>query len=184
MSLIFGALLGFAAIFFKVTEDPIIDQVENLMPQTQCGQCGYPGCRPYAKAVIEGDAINKCTPGGATTIKALAEILGRDLPDFNDDEDHNTIKQHAFIDEDACIGCTKCIQVCPVDAILGAVKLMHTVIQNECTGCEICIDSCPKDCIEMKPIQLKPATWCWPTPKKQQIGSIIISDRMNENQTV
>ena len=153
LSLLFGAILGFAAVRYQVQGNPIVEQIDQLLPQTQCGQCGFPGCRPYAAAIVEGAAINKCPPGGQTTINALADLLNMEVPTL--DAEHgveSAIKKVAFIREDECIGCTKCIQACPVDAILGAAKYMHTVIADECTGCDLCVEPCPVDCIEMQPV--------------------------------
>lgn len=130
-----------------------IEQIEDLLPQTQCGQCGHMGCRPYAEAIAHGEAINRCPPGGERTIKALAQLLHAEiLPlDMDGPPPPRTL---AYIREDECIGCTKCIQACPVDAIVGAAKLMHTVIAAECTGCDLCVEPCPVDCIEMRPLPL------------------------------
>ena len=143
--------------------DEVARLVNKLLPQTQCAQCGYPGCRPYAEAITRGDAdINQCPPGGAVTIVALAELLGRDPKPL--DRHYGTLmpKQVAVIDEAVCIGCFKCIQVCPVDAILGAPKQMHAVIASECTGCELCIVPCPVDCISMTEVNQGIASWRWP----------------------
>lgn len=145
LALCFGALLGFAETRFKVDEDPIVDQIDALLPQTQCGQCGHPGCRPYAESIAQGEAINRCPPGGDSTIEALAHLLGRDPLPLDAEADANSEKRVAFIREAECIGCTKCIQACPVDAIVGAAKLMHTVIVDECTGCDLCVAPCPVD---------------------------------------
>ncbi len=161
----FGALLGYAAVKFKVEGNPIVEQVDALLPQTQCGQCGHPGCRPYAEGVTEGEAINKCVPGGDDTIRALADLLGREFIPL--DEEHGQApetKMTAMIREAECIGCTKCIQACPVDAILGAAKQMHTVIIDECTGCDLCVEPCPVDCIDMIPVAVTPQTWSWNAP--------------------
>lgn len=129
-----------------------IIQIDSLLPQTQCGYCGYAGCRPYAEAILSGDAINKCPPGGQHTIDRLARLV--DEPSQALDPAHGETREFAVarIREEECIGCTKCIQACPVDAILGAAKLMHTVITSECTGCDLCLDPCPVDCIDMEPI--------------------------------
>jgi electron transport complex protein RnfB len=165
LSIIFGAVLGYAAVKFKVEGDPIVEQIDSLLPQTQCGQCGYPGCRPYAEAIANGDTINKCPPGGQTTINAIADLLDVEAPTL--DEEHgeeSDVKTVAYIREDECIGCTKCIQACPVDAILGAAKLMHTVIISECTGCDLCVEPCPVDCIDMLPVAKGLGDWKWDIP--------------------
>nr|WP_086940588.1 electron transport complex subunit RsxB [Thaumasiovibrio occultus] len=157
LAAVFGIVLGFAEVKFKVEADPIVDQIDAILPQTQCGQCGYPGCRPYAEAIANGDVINKCPPGGQATIDKLADLMGVDA----DAPAQESIKKVAFIREDECIGCTKCIQACPVDAIIGGTKAIHTVIKDECTGCDLCVDPCPTDCIEMIPIAATPETWKW-----------------------
>lgn len=166
LSLIFGAILGFASIRFKVEGNPVVDQLDALLPQTQCGQCSYPGCRPYAEAIAEGgESINKCPPGGEGTIAAIADLLGVEPEPL--DAEHGAEKESAMvavIREDECIGCTKCIQACPVDAILGAAKQMHTVIESECTGCDLCLDPCPVDCIDMLPIDGGLGAWHWEKP--------------------
>lgn len=162
---VFGALLGFAAIGFRVEGNPISEQINALLPQTQCGQCGYPGCRPYSEAIADGDAINKCPPGGEETIQALADLLDVDPQPL--DAEHGTEKEPvvAWIREAECIGCTKCIQACPVDAILGAAKVMHTVIADECTGCDLCIEPCPVDCIDLIPRKSGIGFWHWQLPE-------------------
>ncbi|NRA71183.1 MAG: electron transport complex subunit RsxB [Gammaproteobacteria bacterium] len=160
LGLVFGLLLGYASIKFKVKEDPVAEKIDLLLPQTQCGQCGYPGCRPYAEAVANGDDITKCAPGGKATIEQIADLLSVPIPD-NSNNDDIVIKKVAFIIEDDCIGCTKCIQACPVDAILGTTKQMHTVIIDECTGCDLCVEPCPVDCIEMIPVAQTTKNWNW-----------------------
>ncbi|MBD1559251.1 electron transport complex subunit RsxB [Vibrio sp. S9_S30] len=160
LAAIFGAILGFASIKFKVQADPIVDQIDDILPQTQCGQCGYPGCRPYAEAIANGDAITKCPPGGQATIEKLADLMGVE-PGEGAHDPEKSIKKVAFIHEDMCIGCTKCIQACPVDAIVGGNKALHTVIKDECTGCDLCVAPCPTDCIEMIPIAQTTETWKW-----------------------
>ena len=167
ISILFGGLLGYAAIRFRVEGDPIVQQIDSLLPQTQCGQCGYPGCRPYAEAIANGDEINKCPPGGEPTIAALADLLGREVIPLTEEKEEKP-KSVAVIREAECIGCTKCIQACPVDAILGAAKHMHTVIADECTGCELCLPPCPVDCIDMVEIATDSRSWHWQAPTTEQ----------------
>ncbi|NCP64901.1 MAG: electron transport complex subunit RsxB [Paraglaciecola sp.] len=161
LALIFGAILGYAAIRFKVESDLLVEQIDAILPQTQCGQCGYPGCKPYAQAIAEGDAINKCPPGGDATIKKLADLMGVEATSLDSAHGQEDVKKVAVIREDECIGCTKCIQACPVDAIVGAAKQMHTVIADECTGCDLCVEPCPVDCIDMLPRPNSSAAWRW-----------------------
>lgn len=161
LSLLFGSLLGYAAIRFKVEGDPLVEQIDEILPQTQCGQCGYPGCKPYAEAIANGDDINKCPPGGEATIKKLADLMGVEPKPLDDAHGSEEVKKVAVIREDECIGCTKCIQACPVDAILGATRQMHTVIADECTGCDLCVAPCPVDCIDMVPVKSNAKNWQW-----------------------
>jgi len=127
----------------------LIQRIDALLPQTQCGKCGHPGCKPYAEGIAKGEAINKCPPGGQETIAGLAQLLNVPMLELDTSRGDGPA-QIAFIREAECIGCTKCIQACPVDAIVGAAKLMHTVIIDECTGCDLCVAPCPVDCIEMR----------------------------------
>jgi electron transport complex protein RnfB len=128
-----------------------VKDIDALLPQTQCGECGYSGCLPYAEALAQGTAaINQCPPGGVATVKALASLLRQNAEPYLAAAENNTRPPAiALIREDECIGCTKCIKACPVDAIIGSGKLMHTVISHECTGCGLCVSPCPVDCIEM-----------------------------------
>jgi RnfABCDGE-type electron transport complex B subunit len=135
----------------------LVALINGLLPQTQCGQCGHPGCRPYAEAVAIGEKLNRCPPGGAVTIRELAALLGREELPLDPEHGIERERRIARIREAECIGCTKCIQACPVDAILGAPKLMHTVIVSECTGCDLCVEPCPVDCIDMLPVSAVPA---------------------------
>ncbi len=164
LALVFGALLGYAAVRFRVEGDPIVDQINALLPQTQCGQCGFPGCKPYAEAIANGEAINKCPPGGETTIQALADLLDVEALPLDGEHGEEKPPMVAYIREAECIGCTKCIQACPVDAILGAAKQMHTVIVDECTGCDLCVEPCPVDCIDMVPLPVTTRNWRWDMP--------------------
>lgn len=166
LAVIFGLLLGFAAVKFRVEGDPIVDKIDAVLPQTQCGQCQYAGCHPYAEAIAAGEAdINRCPPGGEAVILALSDLLGVDPKPLDAEVGEEKLKQVAYIDEQTCIGCTLCIQACPVDAILGAAKQMHTIIANECTGCEKCIEPCPVDCIFMIDIEETINDWKWPFPQ-------------------
>ncbi len=161
IAVVFGLLLAYSAIRFKVEGDPVVDRIDAILPQTQCGQCTYAGCRPYAEAIAAGQAdINQCPPGGEATIIALADLLDVEVKPLNaehgEEKPHKTVVR---IDENTCIGCTLCIQACPIDAILGAAKQMHTVIESECTGCDLCIPPCPVDCIEVIEIKPDPRHW-------------------------
>ena len=159
-----GAVLGFSALRFRVEGNPLVDKIDAILPQTQCGQCGYPGCKPYATAIAGGDAdINQCPPGGEEGIHKLAELLGVEFKPFGEGTQPKP-KSVAFIDEDTCIGCTLCLQACPVDAISGAAKQMHTIIAAECTGCELCVPPCPVDCIDMIVIEEDINSWKWRYP--------------------
>ena len=136
---------------------PLARRIDALLPQTQCTKCGYDGCRPYAEAIAAGGAgINQCPPGGDEGVEKLAHLLGREIIPLNPANGLYRPPQVAVIDEAACIGCTKCIQACPVDAIVGASKLMHTVIASWCTGCELCIPPCPVDCIALERVPALP----------------------------
>ena len=149
IALIAGVGLAFAQRRLPPADSDLVEQVNDLLPQTQCAQCGYPGCRPYAAAVVEGSAaINLCPPGGDATIQRIARLLGREPEPLA----KTAIKAVAVIDEPACIGCYHCRNACPVDAIIGAHQFMHTVIADECTGCELCVAPCAVDCITMRPV--------------------------------
>ncbi|SFL01440.1 electron transport complex subunit RsxB [Rhodanobacter glycinis] len=134
----------------------LADRIDAILPQTQCEQCGYHGCRPYAEAIALGEAeINQCPPGGADGIEKLAALLDRPALPLNSEHGVEKPRMLARIIEADCIGCTKCIQACPVDAIVGAAKLMHTVIVDDCTGCELCVPACPVDCIVLEPMPME-----------------------------
>jgi electron transport complex protein RnfB len=146
-----------------VTETDIemlADRIEDLLPQTQCTKCGYPACRPYAEAVAKGEAnYNQCPPGGAEGIARLAALLGKPVIPLNSANGVERPRPLAVIDERVCIGCTLCIQACPVDAIVGAPKQMHTVIAELCTGCDLCVPPCPVDCISMQAVSGEASGW-------------------------
>lgn len=166
IAIVLGAVLGYSAIKFRVEGNPLVDKIDAVLPQTQCGQCGYPGCKPYATAIADGEAINKCPPGGEEGIQKLADLLGVEPIPFGGGAQPKP-KSVAYIDENTCIGCTLCIQACPVDAIVGAAKQMHTIVADECTGCELCLAPCPVDCISMLPIEEEITNWKWRYPVYQ-----------------
>jgi electron transport complex protein RnfB len=164
ITLVLGTALGYAAIHFKVEGNPLAEQIDAILPQTQCAQCGFPGCKPYAEAIASGGAeINLCTPGGDDGARKLAELLGREFKPHGGPVVEK-VKVVALIDEQTCIGCTLCIQACPVDAIVGMAKQMHTVIAPICTGCELCLPPCPVDCISLIAEPRTPQNWRWKYP--------------------
>jgi len=163
IALVLGTALGYAAVYFKVEGNPLAEQIDAILPQTQCAQCGYPGCKPYAEAIAKGEAeINLCTPGGDDNSLKLAELLGREFKPHGVPVEK--LKTVALIDEQTCIGCTLCIQACPVDAIIGTAKQMHTVVSRYCTGCELCLPPCPVDCIVLVEEPRTPQNWRWKYP--------------------
>jgi len=174
LGVIFGLGLGWAAIRFHVRSDPVVERIDALLPQTQCGQCGYPGCRPYAEAISKQEAdINQCPPGGEAGIRALADLLGCETKPLNPENGEEKPKTVVVIDELHCIGCTLCIQACPVDAIVGATKLMHTVITSECTGCNLCLPPCPVDCIDIVEVKTDILHWSNPRPQTGQKVAVL-----------
>ncbi|QNH21962.1 ferredoxin [Xanthomonas sp. GW] len=137
----------------KPDQDQLLERLDRLLPQTQCGQCGFDGCRPYAEAMARGAAqVDRCPPGGDAGARALARVLGSGPLPYDRGRGTHKPPQVAWVIEADCIGCTKCIQACPVDAIVGGAKHMHTVLAPLCTGCELCVPACPVDCIELRPV--------------------------------
>lgn len=162
LGLVFGAILGYASRRFAVEMIRLL-KIDAILPQSQCGQCGYPGCRPYAEAVgLQGEKINRCAPGGEAVMLKMAELLNVEpQPCDGEEQQAAPVRMLAVIDENNCIGCTKCIQACPVDAIVGATRAMHTVMSDLCTGCNLCVDPCPTHCIELRPVNETPDSWKW-----------------------
>ncbi|HEX7633767.1 MAG TPA: electron transport complex subunit RsxB [Noviherbaspirillum sp.] len=149
------------------TPKSLVDQIEDLLPQTQCTKCGYPACRPYAEAIAHSEAnYNQCLPGGAEGVARLARLLGKPVIPLNPVNGVERARPVAVIDESLCIGCTLCIQACPVDAIVGAAKQMHTVLPQLCTGCDLCVVPCPVDCIAM--VEATPGKTGWDAWTQQQ----------------
>jgi electron transport complex protein RnfB len=164
-AIVLGAALGYASIRFKVEGDPLVEKIEAILPQTQCGQCGFPGCKPYAEAISKGEAeINQCPPGGDEGVRKLADLLGVEYKPLSAEHGVEKPPQVAVIDEATCIGCTLCIQACPVDAIVGAAKQMHTIVADLCTGCELCLPPCPVECIRMEQIPETISSYKWKYP--------------------
>jgi electron transport complex protein RnfB len=162
LGLVMGALLGLAARFLAVEGNPLQAGIEELLPGSQCGQCGYPGCAPAAAAVADGSApVTLCPPGGKALAEALAALTGQCV-------DLSTVEERAprvaFVHESLCVGCTKCFKRCPTDAIVGAPKQIHAVFADACTGCEQCYEVCPTECIELRVVQPNLQTWYWPKP--------------------
>lgn len=153
LAVLIAALLARAAAQLAGGDDRAVERVNALLPQIQCAQCGYPGCRPYAEALVAGRArLDQCPPGGEATVRALAALLPRPATGNGAlAAGKPAWTQVALINEPACIGCARCMEVCPVDAILGAPRLMHTVLASDCTGCELCLPACPVDCIRLVP---------------------------------
>ena len=160
LALLLGAALGAAAAWLPARPDSLVERIDALLPQTQCGQCRYPGCRPFAAAIARGEAdINGCPPGGDGTVRALAQLLGRDAMPVDPALGMPPgAAQVAWIDEQRCVGCALCLPACPVDAIVGAPRYAHTVLTRDCTGCALCLPPCPVDCIELRPVGARAGT--------------------------
>ena len=163
IGLLLGGLLGLAAKLLAVEEDPVEVELAGMLPGSQCGQCGYVGCGQYAAALAhEGAAVTLCAPGGKAVAEALAKRLGVSV-DLS--AHHDTGPRLAMINEDLCIGCLRCVGDCSVDAIVGALKQMHTVIEDQCHGCAKCFEICPTEAITMRPVPVTLVTWHWPKPQ-------------------
>ncbi len=157
-----GWSLGIAGKYLKVESDPLIGQVEALMPGSQCGQCGFPGCKPAAEALVAGTApITLCPPGGTALVEQLSNLLKIEV-DLSQAKDKELMV--ARVSEDACTGCTRCFKVCPTDAIVGAPKQIHAVVADACIACEKCIGVCPTECLQMHPVEITLRDWRWPKP--------------------
>ena len=162
LGLFLGILLGMAARYLKVEGNQLQQEIEDMLPGSQCGQCGYPGCSPAADALANGAAeVTLCPPGGRSLALALADKLGVSV-DLSAMEDKPSLLAH--IKEDLCIGCMKCFKRCPTDAILGGPKQIHAVLTEACTGCEKCVDICPTECVSMRPVPVTMQNWYWPIP--------------------
>lgn len=167
MGVTLGTILGAASRYLAVEENPLEEELKALLPGSQCGQCGYVGCAQAAAALAKGEApITLCPPGGKAVIEALAKKLGV-TADLSEHEEKGP--EHAYIIEDLCIGCTRCIRECTTDSIMGANKLMHTIIVDTCHGCGKCVEVCPTEAIVMRPIEVTVATWHWPKPGTGQV---------------
>lgn len=159
---LFGVLLGWASVALKVESDPRIDEISDLLPGGQCGQCGEPGCAQAAEAMVAGRlSADCCPPGGRSLALDIAGILGVSLEDSGED-----VTYVAAIDESLCNGCTRCYKACPFDAIVGANRQIHTVISSVCTGCRLCEKACSQGCLTMEPVETELSTWLWPKPRK------------------
>lgn len=166
LCLLFGSVLGFAAARFRVEGDPLVDQVEALLPQSQCGQCGHPGCRLFAESLINGDSnLTQCPSASQSALQNIADILGIQPADMEGAQSSGP--SIAYIDETDCYGCGMCLRACPVDAIIGANKQLHTVFRDECTGCGLCVSTCSKNCISMQAQPVTTQNWRWKLPQHQ-----------------
>ncbi len=162
LGLTLGGALAFAAkVFATGEENPLVQEIEALMPGSQCGQCGFPGCKPAAEAIVEGSVdLTCCPPGGRALAEKIAEILGVDVDSIGE----VAAPMVASIEETLCTGCTRCFKACPTDAIVGANKQIHAVIDEACTGCGKCVEACPEDCIHLDVESLDLNNWHWPKP--------------------
>ncbi len=169
LGLCLGVLLAVAARYLKVESSPIVDELEALMPGSQCGQCGYPGCRPAAEALAVGDApVTLCPPGGSALAEQIAKLLGMEI-DLSAVEEPELLV--ARVSEETCTGCTRCFKVCPTDAIVGAPKQIHAVVADACVACRKCVDVCPTECLQMHPVEVTLKNWRWHKPDVVALGA-------------
>lgn len=162
LGVLFGLLLGVASRIFKVEGNPVVAEIEALMPGTNCGQCGYPGCAGAAAAIVSGDAAPSCCPsGGKSFIETVSERLGLAL-DLSALGDRGPVL--ATVTEDICIGCCRCLKACPTDAVVGSAKQIHSVLRDACTGCGACVDICPTEALSLQPVVVTLPHWIWPKP--------------------
>lgn len=171
LGLSLGFLLGIAGKYLKVESSPLVDELEGLLPGSQCGQCGFPGCRPAAEALADGKApATICPPGGSALAEQIAAILGLDL-------DLSAVKEPellvARVSEETCTGCTRCFKVCPTDAIVGAPRQIHAVVADACIGCKKCVEVCPTECLQMHPIEVTLRNWRWRKPTPALTGNAL-----------
>jgi electron transport complex protein RnfB len=171
LGLVLGLALGIAGKYLKVESSPLVDELEAMLPGSQCGQCGFPGCRPAAEALAEGNApATICPPGGSTLAEQIAALLGLDL-------DLSAVKEPellvARVSEATCTGCTRCFKVCPTDAIVGAPKQIHAVVADACIGCKKCVEVCPTECLQMHPIEITLRNWRWAKPTINPAGNAL-----------
>lgn len=165
-----GFLLGFAAKHFRVETNPLVEEINSLLPASNCGQCGYPGCSSAAEALVKGDAlVTLCPPGGKLLAEQIADRLGVEA-NLSNMEDKGPLL--AFVREETCVGCTRCFKACPTDAIIGAPKMLHTVIPSACTGCGACVDICPTECLVLNEIPETLSTWRWHKPVPMVQGDL------------
>ncbi len=171
LGLVLGLLLGIAAKYLKVESSSLVDALEALLLGSQCGQCGFPGCRPAAEALADGLApATMCPPGGSALAEQIAALLGVEL-DLTSLKDPELLV--AKVSEATCTGCTRCFKVCPTDAIVGAPKQIHAVVTDACIGCKKCVEVCPTECLQMHPIEVTLRNWRWSKPLLTTTGKAL-----------
>jgi len=167
LAFLLGLILGVASKYLKVESDPLVSQIEDMLPGSQCGQCGFPGCKPAAESIAHGESeVTICPPGGRSLASQLASLLGIEI-DLSKVVDKPAM--YAQVSEATCIGCTRCFKVCPTDAIIGGPKQIHAVFKDACTGCEACVDICPTECLQMHIIETTLSSWTWPKPNTKAL---------------